>query len=101
MTAVVHAYPTISRFRDRRRHAPHRRPYDQLAASGDLGQVVRTNHPVAMADRLGVRSAETVGVVGCWCAPPELLARAVCAPRAELGDLVAAFRPALTTELLV
>ncbi len=75
--------------------------HHQLAASGNFGQVVRKNYPVAMANRMGVRSAETVGVVGCWCAPPELLARAVCAPRAELGDLVAAFRPALATELLV
>jgi diaminopimelate decarboxylase len=63
--------------------------HHQLAASVTFGRVVRKNHPVAMANRMGVPGAETVSVVGVLCTPLDLLARAVCPLRAEIGDLVA------------
>ncbi|MFF4229384.1 hypothetical protein [Streptomyces sp. NPDC001820] len=62
--------------------------HHQLAASGNFGQVIRKNYPVTIAIRMGVPGAETVSVVGCLCTPLDLLARDVCLPRAEIGDLV-------------
>ncbi|MFE2972622.1 pyridoxal-dependent decarboxylase, exosortase A system-associated [Streptomyces sp. NPDC059340] len=64
--------------------------HHQLAASGNFGQAIHKNYPVAIANRMGVPGAETVSVVGCLCTP--LDARDVCLPRAEIGDLVAVFQ---------
>jgi diaminopimelate decarboxylase len=66
--------------------------HHQLAASGNFGQIIRKNYPVAIANRMGVPGTETVSVVGCLCTPLDLLARDVCLPRAEIGDLVAVFQ---------
>ncbi|MFD9212737.1 hypothetical protein ACFVY9_06370 [Streptomyces sp. NPDC059544] len=66
--------------------------HHQLAASGNFGQVIRKNYPVAIANRMGVPGAEAVSVVGCLCTPLDLLARDVCLPRGEIGDLVAVFQ---------
>ena len=63
----------------------------QLAASGNFGQVVRRNYPVAIAGRFGAEAAEEVSIVGCLCTPLDRLADDVMLPRAEVGDLVAIF----------
>ncbi|TMJ20705.1 MAG: pyridoxal-dependent decarboxylase, exosortase A system-associated [Alphaproteobacteria bacterium] len=64
----------------------------QLAASGNFGQVVRRNYPVAIASRFGVApEEEEVSIVGCLCTPLDRLADDVMTPRAEPGDLVAVF----------
>lgn len=63
----------------------------QLAASGNLGQVVRRNYPVAIAARAGKGGEEVVSIVGCLCTPLDRLADDVLLPRAEVGDLVAIF----------
>jgi diaminopimelate decarboxylase len=91
MTAVAYAHPTISRFAiaDGMLHIGGL--HHQLTASRNFGHVVRKNYPVTMANRMGVPGAETVSVVGCSCTPLALLARGVCPPRAEIGDLVAVF----------
>ena len=65
--------------------------HHQLAASGNFGQVVRRNFPVAIAGRLGAAPEEEVSVVGCLCTPLDRLADDVMTPRAEVGDLVAVF----------
>jgi diaminopimelate decarboxylase len=65
--------------------------HHQLAASGNFGQVVRRNYPVAIASRFGAPGAEEVSIVGCLCTPLDRLADDVMAPRAEVGDLVAVF----------
>jgi hypothetical protein len=96
MTAVAHARPTISPFAiangvlhigghpvgllAERAGATHRKEsrghtflvdgglHHQFAALGNFGQVIRkTNYPVAIANRMGVPGAETVGVAGCLC----------------------------------
>jgi diaminopimelate decarboxylase len=41
---------------------------------------------------MGVPGTETVSVVGSLCTPLDLLARDVCLPRAEIGDLVVVFQ---------
>lgn len=63
----------------------------QLAASGNFGQAVRRNYPVAIASRWSEAPVEEVSVVGCLCTPLDRLADDVMMPRAEAGDVVAVF----------
>ena len=62
-----------------------------LAASGNFGQLLRRNYPVAIADRFGADEQENATITGCLCTPLDLLAHDVALPRAEPGDLVAIF----------
>jgi diaminopimelate decarboxylase len=63
-----------------------------LAASGNLGQTIKRNYPVAIANKLGAATEETVDVVGPLCTPLDTLARNIPLPRAEIGDLFAIFQ---------
>jgi diaminopimelate decarboxylase len=65
--------------------------HHQLAASGNFGQVIRRNFPVAIGNRME-GEPESVSVVGCLCTPLDLLADEVELPRAEVGDLVVVFQ---------
>jgi len=65
--------------------------HHQLAASGNFGQIVRRNYPVAIASRFAAGPQEEVSIVGCLCTPLDRLADDVMMPRAEPGDLVAVF----------
>jgi diaminopimelate decarboxylase len=62
-----------------------------LAASGNFGQLLRRNYPVAVANRFGAEPDEEVTIVGCLCTPLDLLADEVMLPRAEVGDVIAIF----------
>lgn len=66
--------------------------HHQLAASGNFGQVIRRNYPVAVASRADPDTAETVTVVGCLCTPLDLIGDKVVLPRAQPGDLIAVFQ---------
>jgi diaminopimelate decarboxylase len=66
--------------------------HHQLAASGNFGQVIRRNYPVAIGSRRDDDATETVSVVGCLCTPLDLLADNVSLPRADVGDLVVVFQ---------
>jgi diaminopimelate decarboxylase len=66
--------------------------HHQLAASGNFGQVIRRNYPVAIGNRMGEAPAETASVVGCLCTPLDLLADKAELPHAEIGDLVVVFQ---------
>ena len=63
-----------------------------MAASGNFGQVVRKNYPVAVANRVSSDNLEKVSVVGPLCTPLDLLADKVDLPGAEIGDLIAVFQ---------
>jgi len=65
--------------------------HHMLAASGNFGQLLRRNYPVAVANRFGAGAQEEQTVVGCLCTPLDLLADEAMLPRAEVGDLVAIF----------
>ena len=65
--------------------------HHQLAASGNFGQVVRRNYPVAIASRCAEGPAEEASIVGCLCTPLDRLADDVMVPRADVGDVVAVF----------
>ncbi len=66
--------------------------HHQLAASGNLGQVIRSNYPVVIGNRMQESEREAVSVVGCLCTPLDLLADNVMLPPAEIGDLVVIFQ---------
>ena len=62
-----------------------------LAASGNFGQLLRRNYPVAIAGRFHSDAEEEATITGCLCTPLDLLAHDVSLPRADVGDLVAIF----------
>ena len=63
----------------------------QLAATGNLGTVVRRNYPVAVATATPDAARETVSVVGPLCTPLDRLADQVDLPVAGPGDVIAIF----------
>lgn len=63
-----------------------------LSASGNFGQVVRKNYPVAIGSRMGAQALERVSVVGPLCTPLDQLAERMELPRAEVGDLFVVFQ---------
>jgi diaminopimelate decarboxylase len=63
-----------------------------LAASGNLGQVIKRNFPVAVVNRLDDPTATTVDVVGPLCTPLDVIARDVALPAAQVGDLFGIFQ---------
>ncbi|WP_051767842.1 pyridoxal-dependent decarboxylase, exosortase A system-associated [Amycolatopsis vancoresmycina] len=65
--------------------------HHQLAASGNFGQAIRRNYPLALATAPG-GPEETVTVVGCLCTPLDLLGDRVSLPGAAIGDLIAIFQ---------
>ena len=66
--------------------------HHHLAASGNFGQVIRKNYPVAIAHASSSEARETVSVVGPLCTPLDLLADRMELAAAEVGDLVVVFR---------
>lgn len=66
--------------------------HHHLAASGNFGQVIRKNYPVAIGGRMGDGARETVTVVGPLCTPLDLLAERMELPAADVGDLVVVFQ---------
>jgi diaminopimelate decarboxylase len=63
-----------------------------LAASGNLGQVIKRNFPIAVVNRLESPSDHAVDVVGPLCTPLDTLARDARLARADVGDLVGIFQ---------
>jgi diaminopimelate decarboxylase len=63
-----------------------------LAASGNFGQVIRKNYPVAIGNRMGEDEKETVSIVGPLCTPLDLLADRMELPVAKPGDFVVIFQ---------
>jgi len=63
-----------------------------LAASGNLGQTIKRNYPVALVNKLDMPAEEKVDVVGPLCTPLDTLARDISLPRAEIGDLIGIFQ---------
>ena len=63
-----------------------------LSASGNFGQVIRKNYPVAIGNRMGATTSEEATVVGPLCTPLDLLADRMTLPAAQPGDLVVVFQ---------
>lgn len=66
--------------------------HHHLAASGNFGQRIRKNYPVAIGNRMVGDTRETVSVVGPLCTPLDLLAERLEMAKAEVGDLVVVFQ---------
>jgi diaminopimelate decarboxylase len=65
--------------------------HHHLPVSGNFGQVLRKNYPLAIANKMDLEAVETVDVVGCLCTPLDRLGDKCHLPRAEEGDLVVIF----------
>ena len=63
-----------------------------LAASGNLGQTIKRNYPVALLEKLNSGPEEEVDVVGPLCTPLDTLGRNLKLPEASIGDLVGVFQ---------
>ncbi len=63
-----------------------------LSASGNFGQVIRKNYPVAIGNRMDSAEREIASVVGPLCTPLDLLADRMELPVAQVGDLVVVFQ---------
>jgi len=63
-----------------------------LSASGNFGQVIRKNYPVAIANNTAAGGLEVASVVGPLCTPLDILADRMELAVAEAGDLVAVFQ---------
>lgn len=63
-----------------------------LSASGNFGQVVRKNYPVAIGNRMNAVRTEIASVVGPLCTPLDILADRMTLAIAEPGDLVVVFQ---------
>jgi len=66
--------------------------HHHLAASGNFGQVIRKNYPVAIGNRMQGGPREAASVVGPLCTPLDLLADQMELAQAGPGDLVVVFQ---------
>jgi len=67
--------------------------HHHLAASGNFGQVIRKNYPVAIGNTMNAgQDAGHASVVGPLCTPLDLIADRVPLPNAQPGDLVVVFQ---------
>lgn len=66
--------------------------HHHLAASGNFGQVIRKNFPVAVGNKMPGCEREVVTVVGPLCTPLDLLADRMEMAKAEAGDLIVVFQ---------
>jgi len=66
--------------------------HHHLAASGNFGQVIRKNYPVAVGSRMAAQPDTPAYVVGPLCTPLDLLADRMDLGHAEVGDLIVVFQ---------
>jgi diaminopimelate decarboxylase len=66
--------------------------HHHLAASGNLGQTIKRNFPVAVLNRLDEPAAQSVDIVGPLCTPLDVLARNLEVPPVVVGDLIGVFQ---------
>ena len=66
--------------------------HHHLAASGNFGQVIRKNYPVAIGNKITGTRREIASVVGPLCTPLDLLAERMELAEAHPGDLVVVFQ---------
>jgi diaminopimelate decarboxylase len=65
--------------------------HQHLAASGNLGQVIKRNYPIGVLNRMGALPEQPVELVGPLCTPLDTLGRNVILPQVEPGDCVGVF----------
>mgnify|MGYP000560186096 CR=1 FL=1 len=65
--------------------------HHHLAASGNLGQVIKKNFPMGILNKLTENAEEVIDIVGPLCTPLDVLARQIRLPKTSIGDLVGVF----------
>ena len=65
--------------------------HHHLAASGNLGQTIKRNYPIAVLNKLGMAEDTPVEIVGPLCTPLDTIGRGIMLPVIESGDLVGVF----------
>lgn len=63
-----------------------------LAASGNLGQVIKRNFPIAVLNKMGEPAGPPLDVAGPLCTPLDVLARQIALSPVEVGDLIGIFQ---------
>ncbi len=63
--------------------------HHHLAASGNLGQIVKRNYPIVAPAMMQAEHEETATIVGPLCTPLDTLARNAALPKLKAGDLIA------------
>ncbi len=66
--------------------------HHHLANSGNFGQVIRKNYPVAIGNKMFSTDLEQVTVVGPLCTPLDILAEKITLPSADIGDYFVVFQ---------
>ncbi|MCJ8321771.1 MAG: pyridoxal-dependent decarboxylase, exosortase A system-associated, partial [Colwellia sp.] len=72
--------------------------HHHLANSGNFGQVIRKNYPVAIGNKIvnqndaALTKIEKVNIVGPLCTPLDILADKVNLPKAIIGDYVVVYQ---------
>lgn len=66
--------------------------HHHLAATGNFGQVLRKNFPVAIGNKMDTPATQVTSVVGPSCTPLDVLADKMLLPEAQVGDLVVVFQ---------
>ncbi|HEY8905094.1 MAG TPA: pyridoxal-dependent decarboxylase, exosortase A system-associated, partial [Rhodoferax sp.] len=66
--------------------------HHHLAATGNFGQVLRKNFPVAIGNKMDTPTTQVTSVVGPSCTPLDVLADKMFLPEAQVGDLVVVFQ---------
>ena len=66
--------------------------HHHLSASGNFGQVIRKNYPVAVGNKVAEGEREVASVVGPLCTPLDLLADSMELAKADVGDLIVVFQ---------
>ena len=66
--------------------------HHHLAATGNLGQVIRRSYPIAIGNKLNETTQEVVSIVGPLCTPLDTFAEGISLPKAEPGDYVVLFQ---------
>lgn len=66
--------------------------HHHLPATGNFGQIVRRNYPMAIGNRMSDAASEIATVVGRLCTPIDLLGDQVALAPAQAGDLLVIFQ---------
>lgn len=67
--------------------------HHHLAASGNLGQTIKRNYPLAVLNKINEAPAEDgIEIVGPLCTPLDTIGRSISLPPIESGDLVGVFQ---------
>jgi len=66
--------------------------HHHLAATGNLGHVIKRNFPLAIANRLIEENSQSANVSGRQCSNLDTLARNVKIPETHIGDIVVFFQ---------